>query len=302
MSTGPRATRCSRTSLDPAPRSGRDGRRKRRCAAHGVARPVGRAARADGASTRAWSIALGDGLRRARGPSDGARDRRGARRPGRRLERRRGAAGRAGSSWPTWASIGSRTSRRPSGSGCCVTTSAVPATSRRCGPSRCGRRTCPPTPRPADRPRGRARGTVGLLTGSERSSPILGLGGTGKTRLALAAPRRAAVGIRGRRLARPARRRARARRAACRRSRRARRRDDEGGRSPRRSRARLRARPTLLVLDNFEQLVDGRADRRGAARSRRPRRPRAGDQPAPAAARARAAAAARCRSAASRLP
>ena len=86
-----------------------------------------------------------DRLQRPGGASGGARDGRRTRRPDRRVGRGARAARLRASSWSTWVSIGSRTSRRPSGSGCWCTTTAVRATSRRCGPSRCGRRTSPPT-------------------------------------------------------------------------------------------------------------------------------------------------------------
>ena len=106
-----------------------------------------------------------------------------------------------------------------------------------------------------------------MLSGEERLVTILGLGGTGKTRLAVAAAEgllsvfeggvwlvslagvrepitliptiAAALGV-----------------------------ADADARSPHEAVAqRLRGRPTLLVLDNFEQLVEARARRRGAARA-----------------------------------
>jgi predicted ATPase/class 3 adenylate cyclase len=96
-----------------------------------------------------------------------------------------------------------------------------------------------------------------LLTGKERLVTILGLGGTGKTRLAVAAAEGllsafeggvwlvALAGVREPVALIPA---IAAALAVA----------DADGRSPEAAVAhRLRARPTLLVLDNFEQLVDG---------------------------------------------
>jgi DNA-binding SARP family transcriptional activator len=62
------------------------------------------------------------------------------------FRRRRMRCSPPGPSWSTWESIGSRISPSPSGSGCSSTTSGLGTTSRRCEPSRCGRRTFPRTP------------------------------------------------------------------------------------------------------------------------------------------------------------
>jgi predicted ATPase len=93
----------------------------------------------------------------------------------------------------------------------------------------------------------------GMLTGEERLVTVLGIGGTGKTRLALAAAERllaafdggvwliALAGVREPAAVIPAI-------AAALRV------TDSSGAGVAR---RLRARPTLLILDNFEQLAEG---------------------------------------------
>ena len=109
-----------------------------------------------------------------------------------------------------------------------------------------------------------------MLTGRERLVTILGFGGTGKTRLALAAAEGllsafeggvwlvALAGVREPGALVPAI--AAALEVG----------DAEGGGQAEAVARRLRARPTLLVLDNFEQIVEARGDGRGAARPRRP--------------------------------